>query len=58
MTDFKFIPISDKVSEDAYTDIAHPVAAEAGKLGGSFGRLVNAIFGGGMDLLSHRIEQG
>ena len=58
MTDFKFIPISDKVSEDAYTDIAHPVAAEAGKLGGSFGRLVNAIFSGGMDFLSHRIEKG
>lgn len=57
MTDFKFIPISDKVSEDAYTDLAHPVAAEAGKLGGSFGRLVNAIFSGGMDLLSHRIEK-
>mgnify|MGYP000425131892 CR=1 FL=1 len=58
MTDFKFIPISDKVSEDVYNDLAHPVAAEAGKLGGSFGRLVNAIFSGGMDLLSHKIEQG
>ncbi|WP_306572590.1 DUF4393 domain-containing protein [Parasutterella excrementihominis] len=52
MTDIKLFPISDKVSEDLYTDVAHPLAAEAGKLGGSFGRLVNAVFGKGMDAIA------